>query len=224
MMTEEHALRESFRRPLGVIPLKSTDAEEIILYEGYVKAWVSVPTSKHRVQYTISISAEKIEPVVKAYVTSVLPKNLFGILEVTRNDSASEPGVKEEYLSPFQDKENFMATIEPYLFRLIHDGTIGFGVASYTQHEHEELFLERRKTMIIRTSKTSEVEAVLGNAGIEPFGDRPPVFLDAYPTSSGDLFSFADAYPKDYAQYGNKRYHSPVYTKELIRLLNFKEN
>jgi hypothetical protein len=223
-METEKTVKTTFRHPLGVIPLTNENVKEIILYEGYIKALNDDPTFKFQAQHTISVSAENIQQVLKAYVKSILPNSIYAILEVIRYDQVNKRDVKQDYLTSFRKKQDIITKLEPYLFRLIHDGTVGFGIASYTQHVHEEIFITPKKTMIIYTSKVKEVEALLVEEGIKEFRETPPVFLENYPTATADLRSLADLFPEEYLQFRDEKYRSEIYTKELIQLLDFQEN
>jgi hypothetical protein len=208
-----------FVTPLGVIPLQNNVRVSPELHNGYIREESHDPRFQAKV--IVSLSADQIEPFVKALAPVMLPERAYAILSITRTDVPPHD-TRETYLTPFTQRDRLVAGLEPYFFRLVHDGNVAFGLGWYDKTRHEEIFVGQKKIITVMTSRPAEVEAVLYRFGVEPFTE--PRFITNYETTNGDLRSFADVYPDEYGAYRSEEYLTAAYTPGLIRQLGFKKN
>jgi hypothetical protein len=208
-----------FVTPLGVIPLKDNVRITPDLRNGFVRQDSQDP--RFRTKLMISLSADRIESFVKALAPVLLPEQAYAILNYTRVNVAPRD-TTETLLTPFTERDPLIAGLQPYMFRLIHDGNVAFGLAWYDRTRHEEIFVNQKKIITVMTSRDAEVEAVLHRFAIEPF--QEPKFITAYETANGDLRSFADLFPEEYGQYRSVEFLTAAYIPGLIQKLNFQKN
>jgi len=184
-----------FVTPLGVIPLRDGVRVQADLRNGFVRMPSRDP--RFETKFVISLSVDDIEPFLQDIVPAILPTEAYAVL--IHDQIGSKGETREEYLTPFLERDRILPQLEPYMFRLVHDGTIGFGVGWYNKTRHEEVFVDSKKILTIMTSKTSVVEQLLADHGVDEF--QEPKFISDYETANGDLRSFADIYPEEYARF-----------------------
>jgi hypothetical protein len=208
----------AFVLPLGVIPLRDGQVFQRQLVNGFVKG---DGRGRFTTEYNISLSVDRIEALVNAFAAQVLPPNRsYGILEWDEIGDGTEK--KHVYVTPVQALDPILAGLKPYLFRIVHDGMVGFGLAGGDSTAHEEVFVTAKKIVRIMTSQVVTVEGLLAEMGIERF--RRPQFISDYPTANGDLMSLSHVFPKTHGQFNSKEFLSGVYVPELVDRLGFRED
>jgi len=208
-----------FTTPLGVIPMRNDEPFCAPLQSGYVKSASQV--KKYSAEYQISLSTEKIEAFVNALVGRILPDRIFAILEWFDISRSAQGACERSFQTPFLPREQIIAALQPYMFRLVNDGFVAFGFGWCDSSSNEEVFVGTKKIISIMTSKSDAVDDVLRQFGIAPF--KQPRFINEYQTFNGDLRSLADIFPTEYANFKVDDYLSSVYVPELVQLLGFKE-
>jgi hypothetical protein len=209
---------KAFITPLGVIPLQNGKRVQADLRDGFVMTASQDP--RYQTRFVVSLSADEIQPLLQRLLPEIFPDQAYAILTHDRMGPKGE--TRQQYLTPFVNRDQILPKLDPYMFRLVHDGTVGFGVGWYSRTRHEEVFVNSKKIMTIMTSKPDVVEEILVAHNIDEF--EVPRFITDYETANGDLRSFADVYPEDYAQFRSNEFLSSAYLPELIQQLGFKKN
>jgi hypothetical protein len=211
-------LGKPFVTPLGVIPLQNGAPVKADLRNGFVQTPSSDP--RFQTKFVVSLSVPDIQPFLRDLVPAILPAQAYAVL--THDQMGPNGEAREEYLTPFMERDRILPQLEPYWFRLVHDGTIGFGIGWYSPTRHEEVFINSKKIVTIMTSKTAVVEELLKEHGVEEF--QEPRFITDYQTANGDLRSFADIYPETYGSFKSDEFLPQAYLPGLIRQLGFQKN
>lgn len=222
--------KEPFVIPLGVVPLSNGKQFDIsYLHNGFVKEEYDDPRFGAKCpMYRISLSTDKIETFVHAFVERILPEKVFAILDYSDVKRIGKDNSERSFLTPFLPKNELTRALKPYMFRLVNDGFVGFGYGWYDHSSHHEIFVKAKKIILIRSSKVAEIEQLLREAGIDEF--REPRFITDFETLNGDLASLAgisrlpEISPYDYSQFKSREFMSSVYVPELMERLGFKEN
>lgn len=209
---------ESFILPVGVMPIHEGKMIPVDLHNGFLKHPSKNP--RFKAAYQISLSADRIEALVKAFVSKLLPETCYAILEwneITRDRKQRD----HMFLTGYQSKKSIIAGLQPFFFRLINDGFVGFGFACSDMSTHQEIFINPKKIVQIVTPYIDETERILRDLNIPAF--QQPRFITEYQTVNGDLKSMADLVPQNYAGFNSQEYSSNLYIPQLVKALGFKE-
>jgi hypothetical protein len=226
--TKPMVSKDGFILPLGLIPSLDDvdDVKEIVLRNGYIKQPIPLNSEKYKGKYHIALSADRMDGFIKKFAEQILPDKAYAILEVISYDNKNKTDSKIEYLTPFIDKNIIVNRIDKYMFRIINDADVAFGLAFYTSAVHDEIFLTNKKRIIVYTSNPTKFENILSEEDIQEFEDYDARnFIENYPNANMNLFALAMLYPDRYGQYKKfDEYFTLKYTQQLIKELQFKEN
>jgi len=118
-------------------------------------------------RFTALAGAEKVAAIFRSFA-SCLPDEAFLILEFYEEPApqkSEEQPVPTVYYSPYLPKEELLATLEPYLPRLIHDGFVGFGLAN--NRAGLELFYSEEKVLTCFAGNHIRVMDLLARHGLQ---------------------------------------------------------
>jgi len=118
-------------------------------------------------RFTALTGAGKVAELFRSFAAS-LPDEAFLILEFYEEPAAQESEEQPTptvYYSPYLPKEELLATLEPYLPRLIHDGFVGFGLAN--NRAGLELFYSEEKVLTCFASNHIRVMDLLARHGLQ---------------------------------------------------------
>ena len=118
-------------------------------------------------RFTALAGAEKVAAIFRSFA-SCLPDEAFLILEFYEEPApqqSEEQPVPTVYYSPYLPKEELLATLEPYLPRLIHDGFVGFGLAN--NRAGLELFYSEEKVLTCFAGNHIRVMNLLARHGLQ---------------------------------------------------------
>ena len=155
-----------FSFPLGIAPWASESIQGRRLREGFNFSLLEKSTDSYR--FTAMANADRIQAIFQAFA-GMLKEEAFFILEFYReeqNSSKNEQPTPTLYYSPYLPTEEILATILPYLPRLINDGFVGFGLAN--NHNGLELFYSEEKVLTCFTENHIRIMDLLHSQGL-PF-------------------------------------------------------
>jgi hypothetical protein len=202
-----------FVLPIGVVPLTDELRKQVKLSTGYVFFDVSHP--RYRRAYHVSLSTERIEQFVNAFVERVLANRGYAILEWAeiRGDGKE---TYHTYGTCVAELSQVIARMRPYMFRLTNDGNVSFGYAS--SNSSEEIVVTEKKVIHISTSQFEVVEDLLRKASIPRM--KKPRFITEYATARGDVGTFS----AENSILRSKEFFSIGYVPELLEVVGFHEN
>lgn len=126
-------LNHPFDYPLGIRPWpgQSLRLRPTRLREGYCFDLLEHSSDSYR--FTAMAGANKIAGIVRDFAR-LLPEEAFFILEYYDGEQGpgtdAEPTEPSIFYSPYLPTAEILATLEPFLPRLVHDGFVGFGLAN----------------------------------------------------------------------------------------------
>ncbi|MEZ4485050.1 MAG: hypothetical protein R2864_10815 [Syntrophotaleaceae bacterium] len=158
-----------FKFPLGIAPWASESHQRQRLREGFSFSLLEKSTDSYR--FTAMADAGRIQDIFQAFA-AILKEEAFFILEFYREEpstSKDEQPSPTLYYSPYLPTEEILATILPYLPRLIHDGFVGFGLAN--NHSGLELFYSEEKVLTCFTENHIRIMDLLHGQGLPYYPD-----------------------------------------------------
>jgi hypothetical protein len=170
--------RDFFDFPLG-IRLWPNELRSIRphLREGYSFSLLENSSDSYR--FTVMAGAGKISGIFQSFAQA-LPEEAFLILEFypeeNQGDKDEQP-VPTVFYSPYYPTGEIMASLEPFLPRLIHDGFVGFGLAN--NRAGMELFYSEEKVLTFFTGNHIRIMDLLAGHCLK---NNPDIL---FPTDSG---------------------------------------
>lgn len=166
----------SFDFPLGLRPWPNQHRlRRPLLKEGYLLERMENTPDAFRL--TAVMGAGKI-PVFFRDFAGLLPEESFFVLEFYENEeqgaSAEEP-LPRVYYSDYLPTRDIIDIIAPYLSRLIHDGFVGFGLAS--NRAGMEMFCSEEKVITCFTDNHLRLTTLLARHGL-PHKEHLPLPAD----------------------------------------------
>lgn len=204
--------------PLGVLIMKDDSGAIFEPRQGYRKYTMTNQT--YRTQYLVVCSADRIESLLYSLVYAYFPKNVYGIIEFFTLQEKDKSEV-ETYLSPSLDRDNTLAVFKSYIFQLLNDGQIAFGIAWQEGNQHEEIFVDDHKIITVMTSQELMVEQALGNAGIPALSDLE--FVSQHAHGHLNLKAVADLVSDDDKMPGGPEFVTTVYAGDIIKSLSMQK-
>ena len=135
------------------------------LQEGYTFSLLENSDAAYR--FIALAGAGKVQNLFNSFL-SCLPQEAFLILEYYPHEAPAETDEQAEpivYYSPYLPTREILATIEPYLPQLIHDGFVGFGLAN--NRAGVELFYSEEKVLTCFTGNHIQTMDLLARHGLE---------------------------------------------------------
>ena len=142
--------QRGFIMPLGVLIMKDDSGAIFEPRQGYRK--YAMTNQTYRTQYLVVCSADRIENLLYSLVHAYFPKNVYGIIEFFSLQEKDKSEV-ETYLSTSLDRDDILAVFKSYIFQLLNDGQIAFGIAWQEGNQHEEIFVDDHKIITVMTSQ-----------------------------------------------------------------------
>ncbi len=145
--------------------------------EGYTFSPLENTTDSYRL--TVLAGATKVPRIFSNFATT-LPEESFLILEFYQETDDSQPqeqATPAVYYSPYLPTREIIATLEPYLPRLIHDGFVGFGLAN--NRAGMEIFYSEEKVLTCFTGNHIRAMDLLARLDLQ---HKPGL---VYPTDFG---------------------------------------
>ena len=149
----------SYVKPLGIVILKDEEENVFEPKEGYLKEKSEFDNIKWI--YNISCSLDKMKKLIWEIVQQCfIDKIVFYLgFEDEKEDF-------NEYATKWLSKEELKKMVEPYIFRLLNDCMITWGLVGGTSSQHEEIQIDAMKIITLMTSQESLVEEILKDNAI----------------------------------------------------------
>lgn len=157
----------SFDFPLGLRPWPNPQRlRRPLLKEGY--RLERLENSPDAFRLTAVLGADKISAFFKDFA-ALLPDESFFVLEFYENEKEGEDAGGEEtqprvYYSDYLPTREIVEVVSPYLARLIHDGFVGFGLAS--NRAGIEMFCSEEKVITCFTDNHLRLTTLLARHGL----------------------------------------------------------
>lgn len=152
-----------FALPLGVFIMKDDSGHVFQPQPGFRK--YKITSQAFRAQYAIACSVDMLEPILFSFARSCFADKACAIIEYYTL-TEKETSQVENYLSPFLELDSIVTVFRQYIFQLINDGQVAFGIAWYDGDRHEEIFVDDHKIITMMTSLENTVSGILVDAGL----------------------------------------------------------
>lgn len=155
----------SFDFPLGLRPWPNPQRlRRPLLKEGYLLE--RLENSPDAFRLTAVMGAGKLPGFFQDF-TRLLPEESFFVLEFYENEGQAGTNTEQlprAYYSDYLPPKEILATIMPYLPRLIHDGFVGFGLAS--NRAGIEMFCSEEKIVTCFTDNHLRITNLFAHHGL----------------------------------------------------------
>ncbi|QSJ19877.1 hypothetical protein JYQ62_14905 [Nostoc sp. UHCC 0702] len=197
--------------PIGIAILADNNGNVFSPTNGYTKLPSQYPS--YRTLIIASVSVDCLETLLWDIVDSVFDSELLFVLSINEEKTFESSWLNKNYLKQL---------LQPFMFRLLNDGAVEFGLVRVDENFYEEVRIEYGKVLLIMTSKEQIIEELFNQYHI-PYMESLKIITDS-PHALMNLRAaakFASGY--EWLNLTKDEFLTEIYTSEIVSILKMQQ-